>query len=87
MTIVDDTETTDTDQDALLRAKINRQFDRVRARLGCESDAELARCFNVRYQYISYWRNLKTNKLDKALARLLLDDAPPLPDELPLDPS
>lgn len=81
------TDATETDQDTILRAKINRQFDRVRARLGCENDAELARFFGVRYQYISYWRNLKTNKLDKALARLLLDDAPPLPDELPLDPA
>lgn len=75
------------DADPLLRAKINRQFDRVRAKLGCKSDRELARYYGVHYQRISYWRNLKINHLDTVIARILLDDAPPLPDELPLDPS
>jgi hypothetical protein len=74
-----------TDQDTLLRAKINRQFDRVRARLGCENDDELARFFGVYRQRISEIRNLKINRIDRALILILLDDAPPLPDELVIE--
>ena len=74
-----------TDQDELLRLKINRQFDRVRARLGCENDDELARFFGIYRQRISEMRNLKINKIDRTLITILLDDAPPLPDELPLE--
>lgn len=71
--------------EAQLRAKIDRQFNRVRSLLGCATDAELARHYGIRPQYISYWRNLKANRLDTVLAAILLADAPPTPDEIDID--
>lgn len=87
MTIIEPITDLSDGQKALLRAKVNRQFDRVRAHTGCENDDELARLFGVYRQRISEIRNLKINHIDRALILILLDDAPPLPDELPLDPS
>lgn len=75
------------EQETILRTKINQHFDRVRAHLGCDTDDDLARYYGVYRQRISEWRNLKINRLDLVLFSILLENAPPLPDENSEDPS